>query len=261
MAVVLGGLLFSKYAFAAVALIVELAMLEEFYGMTLAGAHRPQKIVTMVAGALLFVLVFAFRAFCLPVTVLSASVAVPISVMAAMLFSHKKEDFALTAFLLAGLVYIAVPVSIALFLTIDGSGNFNGILMLCFFIIVWASDIGAYCIGMLFGRNGKKLSPKVSPGKSWAGFWGGFVAAEAAAILLSVTGLLDISVLIAAILAAIMHVTGVAGDLFESMWKRTYGLKDSGNLIPGHGGMLDRLDSSLFAMPAGAAFLYIVGLM
>ena len=261
MAVVMGGLLLGKYAFAAVALLVDIAMLEEFYAMTLSGAHRPQKIVTTTAGTLLFVLVFAFRAFSLPVRILSVSVAVPLSVMAAMLFSRKKEDFALTAFLLAGLVYIAVPVSIAPFIAIDGDGTFNGVMMLCFFIIVWASDIGAYCIGMLLGRNGKKLCPKISPGKSWAGFWGGFVSAEAAAIILSVTGLYDVPILMAAILGAIMHVAGVAGDLFESMWKRTYGLKDSGNLIPGHGGMLDRLDSSLFAMPAGAAFLYIAGLM
>ena len=82
-----------------------------------------------------------------------------------------------------------------------------------------------------------------------------------AAAVLSWTGLVDFPIWHALVMAAIMHVAGVFGDLFESQWKRTFDLKDSGHVIPGHGGLLDRFDSAIFAIPAGVIYLVIVGLM
>ena len=114
---------------------------------------------------------------------------------------------------------------------------------------------------MLFGKNGKKLFPSISPKKSWAGFWGGLLLSMVAAYVLYLTHLLQYPLVHCLILAAIMNVAGVYGDLFESQWKREAGIKDSGNVIPGHGGLLDRFDSTLFAMPAGVAYLLLMHLI
>ena len=117
------------------------------------------------------------------------------------------------------------------------------------------------CFGLLFGKNGKKLFPSISPKKSWAGFWGGLAVAVATAIILNVTGLLVIPWYHSIILAILMDVAGVYGDLFESLWKRIYEVKDSGKIIPGHGGFLDRFDSAIFAIPVGAIYLMLTGLI
>ena len=143
----------------------------------------------------------------------------------------------------------------------DQAGQFNGRPMLAFFIIIWASDVGAYCIGMFLGKYSKKLFPSVSPKKTWAGFWGGLVFAVLAGLILVWTGLWTYPWYHAVILSIIMHVAGVFGDLFESQWKRVCDIKDSGNIIPGHGGMMDRFDSALFAIPAGVIYLVIIGLL
>lgn len=115
-------------------------------------------------------------------------------------------------------------------------------------MLVWAADTGAYFVGVRMGRH--KLAPRISPNKSWEGFWGGLAGAGIVAVLgLKLLGLgwADLPTLVFLTLVAAMM--SVAGDLFESLLKRHSGHKDSGQLIPGHGGMLDRLDSLLAALP------------
>ncbi|MEO6185274.1 MAG: phosphatidate cytidylyltransferase [Steroidobacteraceae bacterium] len=112
-------------------------------------------------------------------------------------------------------------------------------------LIVWLADSGAYFAGRAFG--GRKLAPSVSPGKTWAGFWGGLVACGLLALVTATTQHLPVAGLLAVTL--LIGVYSVVGDLTESLCKRFAGLKDSGTLIPGHGGMLDRFDSLLAAAP------------
>ncbi len=141
-------------------------------------------------------------------------------------------------------------------------GEYSGLLLLAFFIIIWCSDVGAYVFGMALGQKyGKKLCPEISPKKSWIGAIGGFVMALVGAIVLQLTGILTFPIYHSLILAAVMNVAGVFGDLFESQWKRFYEVKDSGNIIPGHGGMLDRFDSTLLALPAGVLYLVLFNLI
>ena len=142
-------------------------------------------------------------------------------------------------------------------------GGFSGILLLCFFIMIWSSDVGAFCIGSLLGQKAgsRKLAPKISPHKSWAGFWGGLAFTIATSLILHYTGLLSIPLVHCIVLAVIVHCAGVCGDLLESKLKRKCGVKDSGNLIPGHGGLLDRFDSSMVAIPAGTLYLIIFNLL
>lgn len=129
-----------------------------------------------------------------------------------------------------------------------GSVNNNLLVILYVFFIVWVADIGAYFAGRAFGKA--KLAPRVSPGKSWAGVWGGLAAVSVLATI--VAYLADASVRDGLLLIVASLVTGmvsVLGDLLESMLKRYRGIKDSSQLLPGHGGIMDRIDSLTAAIP------------
>lgn len=166
------------------------------------------------------------------------------------------------AYTMLGQMYIALPFStinvLAFNATPDGTVTYNWLVPLCVFIFLWANDTGAYCSGSLLGKH--KLFPRISPGKSWEGSAGGAVvvvaAAWAAGTWLDQPGdsLLTIPQWIG--LGLVVVVFGTWGDLVESLFKRTLGIKDSGSILPGHGGMLDRFDSSLMAMPAAVLYLY-----
>ena len=115
-------------------------------------------------------------------------------------------------------------------------------------LIVWVADSGAYFVGVRFGKH--KLAPRISPGKSWEGFFGGlFATLLLAAAMLPWLGLQWSSLPALMLLTAVTSLISVVGDLFESLLKRHAGAKDSSDLIPGHGGMLDRIDSLLAALP------------
>lgn len=174
------------------------------------------------------------------------------------------NDWAYTMF---GQMYVALPfslINILAFQPISNSSPFSAptydmLLPLCLFVFLWTNDTGAYCSGSLFGRH--KLFPRISPGKSWEGSIGGGILVLIVATVigyyanqgdmphtLSVCGWTG--------LGLVVVVFGTLGDLVESLFKRTLGIKDSGNLLPGHGGMLDRFDSSLMAIPAAVVYLY-----
>lgn len=180
------------------------------------------------------------------------------------------------AYTMLAQMYIALPFSLlnvlAFNATPDGQVMFNTLLPLSVFIFLWVNDSGAYCVGSLLGRH--KLFPRISPGKSWEGSIGGAVFVLLAAWLIGwldnmqvadmdhqstlFTGMLSIPAWLG--LGLVVVVFGTWGDLVESLFKRTLGIKDSGNILPGHGGMLDRFDSSLLAIPAAVVYLYTLSL-
>lgn len=153
-----------------------------------------------------------------------------------------------------GALYIGIGAIALLWLRADpAAGRAN---MLFVLLIVWASDIGAYLAGRLIG--GPKLAPAISPGKTWSGAAGGLVVAVAVGWFAAsqLSGSAGVS---AVLLAAGLSVVSQAGDLLESWIKRIFGVKDSSHLIPGHGGLLDRLDGVLAAAPAAAALALVLG--
>lgn len=170
-------------------------------------------------------------------------------------------------------MYIAMPFAMVNILAfrINNTGEpaYNWMLPLSIFIFLWTNDTGAYCTGSLFGRH--KLFPRVSPGKSWEGSIGGAILVVAAAAAIAwfdnvevadkdmPPALLSMTVWIG--LGLVVVVFGTWGDLVESLFKRTLGIKDSGNILPGHGGMLDRFDSSLLAIPMAVVYLYTISLL
>lgn len=133
----------------------------------------------------------------------------------------------------------------------------NG-LILAVMVLVWGADIGAYFAGKTFGK--RKLAPQVSPGKSWEGVFGGLLATLLICLGLGLYQGWSLGALLLALLGTVLVVSiSVVGDLTESMFKRQAGIKDSSNLLPGHGGVLDRIDSLTAAIPVFAALLWLAG--
>ena len=155
----------------------------------------------------------------------------------------------------AGVLYLG-PTAIALpWLRADLSAGFDNVLFLL--LLVWASDIGAYLVGRCIG--GPKLAPRISPGKTWSGAVGGLVAAVGVAWLAAALLRPPAAPWPTVPLAAALGIAAQAGDLFESWVKRHFGVKDSGRSIPGHGGLLDRLDAALAVLPLAAALALAAG--
>ena len=152
-----------------------------------------------------------------------------------------------------GQLYIAVPLALAIRLTLTINPffpitHYNGLLLLAIFIFIWVNDTGAYLVGSRWGK--RRLAPNISPKKSVEGSIGGLILVLLSAVILRLLLFPELSWLRILLIATVVAVFGTIGDLFESSLKRQAGVKDSGKLIPGHGGILDRIDSFLLAVPA-----------
>lgn len=261
-AVMICALVVWKPLFPVAVIVAIYFMMSEFYAMSMGDAYRVQQKLSILTAEMLFMMVYSVFEYGLGVRWILLSQLPVLAVMTTVLFNSQREQLHLLPYLFTGLVYIGIPTSLVPVLAFRG-GEFNGLLLLCFFIIIWCSDIGAYCLGTLFGQkpDSRKLAPEISPKKSWWGVWSGLAFAMGSALLVRTFGWLELSVVHSLALGFVVSAAGVCGDLFESVWKRYFHVKDSGNVIPGHGGMLDRFDSSLFAIPAGTVYLAIFNLL
>ncbi len=160
-------------------------------------------------------------------------------------------------------IYIALPFALTSMLAFDAQGpgtGYSPVIPITLFVFLWCNDVGAYCTGCTIGKH--KLFERISPKKTWEGSIGGAVLTMVAAFLLH-TFLPDwysfMPVWVWIGMALVVVVFGTWGDLIESLMKREMGIKDSGKILPGHGGMLDRFDSALLAIPATVVYLSLVG--
>ncbi len=241
--------------------------MREFYNISIGESMKLQRAMATLSGLCGFLAVY-FRecyaqASATLVSVLSGCcflllLAIPISCI----FRQNHEDHGNLAYIYAALLYVALPVALSPKLVMDFVA-FDGWMLLSLFIIIWMSDCGAYIIGTLFGQkpDSRKLAPSISPKKSWWGFWGSVVIGTATAVGLHYLTWLPFSLVHCIAVGVIISVGATCGDLVESMWKRYFHVKDSGNTIPGHGGVLDRFDSSLVAIPLACIYLSIFGLI
>lgn len=227
------------------------------------------RFISTVAGVYLFIAVAAWRTGIVGNFVVMVPYILSIVyLMVSELYTGNKNAINDWAYTMFGQMYIALPFSLINILAFemapDGSGvRFDTLLPLSIFIFLWANDTGAYCTGSLLGKH--KLFPRISPAKSWEGSIGGGILVLIVAAILgyiandgSNTHALNIAQWMG--LGLVVVVFGTWGDLVESLFKRTLGVKDSGNILPGHGGMMDRFDSSLMAIPAAVVYLYSIQL-
>jgi phosphatidate cytidylyltransferase len=230
--------------FAALVLTAAVVGQYEFYRMAQVRGFRPLRILGMLSGALI-VLEFYHplfpglgRFFIVSATMLL--------IMVARLFSSRPVDGAIedVASTCLGIFYVAMLFAFQVVIRTSTDGK-QWLVFL--FFIIWASDIGAYSIGMPFGKH--RLYEKVSPKKSLEGLAGALVASAGMALVCRAWFMPPVSAAEAIGIALVLAVAGTVGDLVESLFKRAAGVKDSGTVIPGHGGILDRMDSMLFAAP------------
>lgn len=268
-AVMLASLMTNRYVFGAVMLFALIVMMWEFLRMTCGKEYRYSQILSILSGVTLFTLVYLYRGFHFPGRLVILAFIPVFILMINSLYVKDKSRFDKFANLYTAIIYIAVPWSLLNFAAFSPEGVFSGRLLLCFFIIIWGSDVGAYLFGMSLGQKyGRKLFPSISPKKSWIGFWGGLLMAVALSIILYYTDIIPLAgrnqsfdIFHCIFVAILINVAGVYGDLIESQWKRHYNVKDSGSLIPGHGGLLDRFDSALIAIPVGIIYLVAWGVL
>ncbi len=218
-------------------------------------------LINVLGGAYLF---FAFLGFCLELS--GSQIFIPylfliIYLLISELYLQKENPVNNVAYSMLSQLYVALPFALMNVLAFQanktGGVTYNYAIPLSIFIFIWMNDTGAYCFGTLFGKH--RLFERISPKKSWEGSIGGGLLTLATGFVFS-TFFSFMSPIAWAGLSLTVTIFGTWGDLVESLIKRHMKIKDSGTILPGHGGILDRFDSALMAIPAAVIYLYIVTL-
>ncbi|MBQ5637799.1 MAG: phosphatidate cytidylyltransferase [Alistipes sp.] len=261
--VVFGSILWSDWSLLVLLALMIVGGMVEFYGLAEKRGLAPQRVLGLVTGLLLLVLNFALVSTHIEVF---GEAMRPFGVGLAMLlllfplmficelYRKHENPLANIAVTITSVFYVALPLSMLLYVPIIGREVWNGWALIGYVALVWSNDVFAYLSGMAFGRH--RLFERLSPKKSWEGFFGGLVGAVVAAAV--VARLMGDNLYVWCGLAVVVVITAVLGDLVESMFKRAADVKDSGNLIPGHGGVLDRFDAMLVSAPFAVVYLLFV---
>lgn len=258
--VLVGCILYSPLSFGILFTIISALSVHEFAQLvSKSGEVSINKTITVLGGAYLFL---ALMSFCTQQSV-GARVFLPylgllLYMMITELYLKKKNPTGNWAYSMLSQLYVALPFALLNVLAFQNSPEtssvtYNPILPLSIFVFIWLSDTGAYCVGSLIGKH--RLFERISPKKSWEGSIGGGIFSIASSLGFAhffpfMPGWQWVG------LAIVVVIFGTWGDLTESLMKRQLGIKDSGNILPGHGGMLDRFDSALMAIPAAVVYLY-----
>lgn len=254
--VLIGSMLWHHYAFALVFLVISLLGFNEYLNLVNRSKNiHIQKGPGLVYGFLIYLIMALVAMGLINVEALIIGLFLVFIPFMGLLFQKKENPAANAAFTILGFFYVIIPFGILNFLMNPEMkpGNSSYKLILGFFILVWIYDVFAYIIGSLIGRH--KMFPVISPGKTWEGSVGAAIVALGAGYLIS--QLFNTFIWYEwMIIALIIVIFGTLGDLIESMLKRSVNIKDSGNLLPGHGGILDRFDGVLFSAPM--VLIYIV---
>ncbi|MFT4736926.1 MAG: phosphatidate cytidylyltransferase [Paraglaciecola sp.] len=252
--VIVSSLIYGEWTYFVVFFAICIMAQWEFYRLVRAQEYLPIRLLGVFVGSLLFVLSFLVEQ-----GTLDSKYYMAIFPLASMIFLvklYKKNDknpFVNIAFFYLGIVYVALPFTL-INIIVFFHGTYGYQIIFGLLVLIWASDTGAYFTGSAFGKT--KLFERISPKKSWEGSIGGAVVALTFSIILS-RYYTDLNTLEWIIVGGIVVVTGTYGDLVESLFKRSMSIKDSGNIIPGHGGFLDRFDSLILSVPFVVVFLIL----
>lgn len=257
----------NEFSFGILFLVIAVIGLWEFYSLLEKGGYQPQKLFGAALGSAIFIANFFFAqslAKCENIKLTWALYLIPVSCVFFLVELYKRNESPFTniSFTLSGIIYIAFPFGllnyIVMFPNYLCTDSFHPEIFMGFLFLIWASDIGAYFVGKKFGKN--KLFERISPRKTWEGFIGGmtFSLMIAVGVYFALNlnfwekhgmNFINFSLFDWLMLSLIITVFGTFGDLVESLFKRGLGVKDSGQILPGHGGILDRFDSLIFSTP------------
>jgi phosphatidate cytidylyltransferase len=254
---VLGGaILWHPVSFMVLFGLVAAVGINEFYRLFSATEYKPGLVTGSLLGLAFYLITCAYVTNLLPLTAFFLIIPFVSAVFIAELYTKHSKPFQNIGLTLLGAAYVVIPFSL---LVLNGFSlpsalafNYNSTVILGFFFLLWTSDTGAYLVGITMGKH--PLFPRISPKKSWEGFIGGIVLTMLIAVIVS-RFFTVLSMVDWIIIGAIIAIFGVLGDLIESLLKRSLQIKDSGNILPGHGGILDRFDSVIFSAPL--VFLYL----
>jgi phosphatidate cytidylyltransferase len=262
---IIGGLWLHPVSFVLTLLLLLSGVIYEYYLIVSTAGQKPQIVSGMLSGIAVYLVATAVAAGLLGAEWFILLLPLSFIMITAELYRKQEKPFDSLAHTFFPLLYIAVPFSLFLFSAFNHTGMqpllndslvFSPGIAIGFFIITWANDSGAYLAGVSFGRH--KLMERLSPKKTWEGFFGGLLLAIIAAVVFSGwLGVVDRIQWI--VIALIISIAGTYGDLAESMLKRSTGVKDSGSIMPGHGGFLDRFDSTIMAFPLVYLFIALFG--
>lgn len=255
--IIIGSIFLGQYVFTALMLVFSIIGLWEFAKMAKKYLGSSKDLLVLVlTGILCFILIAAVKADWISAQYLVLVIAIFLIPFIYTLFSNLKNPLQQLSLISLGVLYISIPFALfTSFFTLNPAQIFSTELLIAFFIMVWCNDIFAYIVGSLIGKH--KLYEKVSPKKTWEGSIGGLIFTMAAAYILSqFFNIYDLNTWL--VLGFIISTFASLGDLIESMIKRQVGVKNSGSIMPGHGGVLDRFDGVIFAIPAVYVYLSLI---
>ena len=259
MAIILAGTTIHSLIFAVVFLVLLSLSQLEFYKLVEKGGYFPQKVLGLVFGGLLFVTFYLSARKIIPFQFCLLLFPFIILILLSEVLHKREGALQNSVITLSGFIYISVPFSLLNFIVFPGfpeNNQFYPWILVGLFLIIWVYDSMAYIGGTQFGKH--KMCEKISPNKSWEGLITGAVFAIIMGILNAVI-FQSLSIVGWIVSAVLVVIFGTFGDLFESKIKRDLNVKDSGDILPGHGGFLDRLDSLLFVIPVVYIWLLIGG--
>jgi phosphatidate cytidylyltransferase len=263
---ILGGFWLHPVSFFLTGLLIVSGSQYEYYLIIKNSGVRPNSALGILTGAALYIIstlvafgIIQVKYYLLVVPLLSL-------IMITELYRRQERPFDSLAHTFFAIIYIAVPFCLFPFSANAGTGlgsllphkgiEFSPAVVIGFLLLLWANDTGAYLTGVTMGKH--RLMERISPGKSWEGFFGGLIISVLAAWLLAGwLGVVERAEWM--IIAVLIATTGTYGDLIESMLKRSVGIKDSGSVMPGHGGFLDRFDSAFISFPVVYLFISLFG--
>ncbi|MBR5864169.1 MAG: phosphatidate cytidylyltransferase [Alistipes sp.] len=264
-AVVLGAILGSKWTFGALVMLIALGGEWEFYRFAEKAGYKPQRLIGLFAGAMVVTIAFALMMDITggnapaPMMTLAAVLGVAFVILTPLsficeLYRKSETPIANIASTMMGVVYVALPMALLLFIPMLLSPEkWQPWTVIFYIFIIWANDVFAYLFGITLGKH--RLFERISPKKSWEGFFGGLLGAMAMGYVAATV--LDGNIVVWVGMALVAAISGVFGDLVESLFKRSVDVKDSGNIIPGHGGWLDRFDALILSVPFVFVYLLI----
>ncbi|MFV0291076.1 MAG: phosphatidate cytidylyltransferase [Mangrovibacterium sp.] len=259
-AIMLTGLFVHEYTFCILFLAIMLGMLHEFFNMTKSTIFLPNRWIISGISTILYLVSFFVAAGTINSTYLFITFPLLLVIFVHELLVNKKNPLQNIALGLLAIIYVVAPMCLCSFIVFHNAGAihsyYNPQLFIVLMIIIWTYDSFAYLFGMSFGKH--RLFERVSPKKSWEGAIGGAISAILVSILIS--NYLEAKIIEWIIISLGVVITSTLGDLTESLFKRQMEIKDSGSIFPGHGGLLDRFDSVLFAAPVYICLLELLNL-